>query len=141
GWTAPTVASLICGATLLAGFTNWELRVRSPLVDLRLFLNPRFSWSIAVSVVMNFGLMGVLFVFTPFLQLVQGNDAQATGIRLLPLIAGIVMGAAVSDRLIRRLGVQGMFALGLVICAAGMALMSLVGAESGYGLLLVALPV
>ena len=141
GWTAPTVASLICGATLLAGFTTWELRVRSPLVDLRLFLNPRFSWSIAVSVVMNFGLMGVLFVFTPFLQLVQGNDAQATGIRLLPLIAGIVMGAAVSDRLIRRLGVQGMFALGLVICAAGMALMSLVGAESGYGLLLVALPV
>ncbi len=121
GWTAPTVARLICGATLLAGFTTWELRVRSPLVDLRLFLNPRFSWSIAVSVVMNFGLMGVLFVFTPFLQLVQGNDAQATGIRLLPLIAGIVMGAAVSDRLIRRLGVQGMFALGLVICAAGMA--------------------
>jgi len=54
GWTAPTVASLICGTTLLAGFTTWELRARSPLVDLRLFLNPRFSWSIAVSVVTSF---------------------------------------------------------------------------------------
>jgi EmrB/QacA subfamily drug resistance transporter len=141
GWTEPTIASLICGATLLAGFVIWELRARSPLVDLRLFLNPRFSWSIAVSVLMSFALMGVLFVFAPFLQLVQGNDAQATGIRLLPLIAGIVMGAAVSDRLIKRLGVRAMFSVGLVICGAGMALMSLVGHESGFGLLLVALPV
>jgi len=54
---------------------------------------------------------------------------------------GIVMGAAVECPLNRRVGVQGNFATGLVICAAGMALMSLVGAENGYGLLLVALPV
>jgi DHA2 family multidrug resistance protein-like MFS transporter len=142
GWSDPAVeASLLSGPILLAGFTFWELRARSPLVDLRLFANPRFSWSIAVSVVMNFGLIGVLFVFTPFLQIVQGNDAQATGVRLLPLIGGIVLGAAVSDRLLKRLGVRAMLALGLLTSAAGMALMSLVGSASGYGLLLIALPV
>ncbi len=142
GWTDPTViGGICCGTTLIAGFVMWELRIRSPLVDLRLFANARFSWSIAVSAVMSFGLMGVLFVFTPFLQLVQGNDAQATGVRLLPLIGGIVLGALVSDRLVSRIGVQAMLSLGLLICGAGMALMSLVDAESGYGLLLVALPV
>lgn len=142
GWTDSTVlATLLSGGILLAGFAIWELRARSPLVDLRLFLNPRFSWSTAVGMVMGFALMGVLFVFTPFLQIVQGNDAQATGVRLLPLIGGIVLGALVSDRLVARLGVRAMLALGLLICATGMALLSLVGADSGFGLMAVALPV
>ena len=142
GWSDATVlASLFTGLVLLVCFTIWKLRTRSPLVDIRLFLNPRFSWSIFVSVVMSFGLLGVLFVFTPFLQVVQGNDAQGTGVRLLPLIGGIVLGALGSDRLVARLGVRVMLALGLLICGAGMALMSLVGADSGYGPMLVALPI
>jgi EmrB/QacA subfamily drug resistance transporter len=142
GWTNSTVlSSVVTGAILVAGFTIWELRSRSPLVDLRLFLNPRFTWSVLVGMVMGFALLGVLFVFTPFLQIVQGNDAQATGVRLLPLIGGIVLGAVGSDRLVARLGVRVMLVLGLLICAAGMALLSLVRADSGYGLIAVALPV
>jgi DHA2 family multidrug resistance protein-like MFS transporter len=142
GWSHPMVlTSLLIGGILLLGFTIWELHTPSPLVNLRLFLEPRFSFSTLVSGVMSFALMGVLFVFTPFLQVVQANDAQATGVRLLPLIGGIVLGALGSDRLVARVGVRAMLALGLLICGVGMALMSLVGANSGYGLLLVALPV
>jgi len=142
GWSNSTViASLVAGAILLAGFTVWELRVRSPLVDLRLFLNPRFTWSVLVGMIMGFALLGVLFVFTPFLQIVQGNDAQATGVRLLPLIGGIVLGAVGSDRLVARLGVRVMLVLGLLICAVGMTLLSFVRADTGYSLIAVALPV
>jgi len=104
-------------------------------------LNPRFTWSVLVGMIMGFALLGVLFVFTPFLQIVQGNDAQATGIHLLPLIGGIVLGALGSDRLVARFGVRVMLALGLLICGAGMALLSMVNADSGYGLMAVALPV
>jgi len=142
GWTNSTVvASIVSGVALIGGFTMWELRLRSPLVDLRLFLNPRFTWSVLVGMIMGFALLGVLFVFTPFLQIVQGNDAQATGIRLLPLIGGIVVGAAGSDRLVKRFGVRVMLVLGLLICGAGMSLLSLVKADSGFGLMAVALPV
>ncbi|HKX11210.1 MAG TPA: MFS transporter, partial [Stellaceae bacterium] len=142
GWADHGVlASLTLGVIFLAGFTFWEVRISSPLVDLRFFLNPRFSWSVLVSAVMSFALMGTLFVLTPFLQIVQGNDAQATGLRLLPLIGGIVLGAAGSDRLVARLGVRLMLALGLLICGAGLLLMSLAGAGSGYGLMVAALPV
>ena len=142
GWAEPAVAaSLLGGAILLVGFTIWELRARAPLIDLRLFRNPRFSWSIAVSVVMSFSLMGMLFVLTPFLQVVQANDAQSTGIRLLPLIAGIVAGALVSDRLLYRLGARVTLGLGLLVSGAGLAVTSLVGPASGYGLMVVALPV
>jgi DHA2 family multidrug resistance protein-like MFS transporter len=142
GWTNSTVlASLVTGGIMLAGFTTWELHVGSPLVDLRLFMNPRFTWSVLVGMVMGFALLGVLFVFTPFLQTVQGNDAQSTGVRLLPLIGGIVLGAVGSDRLVARLGVRVMLVLGLLICATGMALLSLVGPDTSYSLIAVALPV
>jgi len=142
GWADSTVLPcLVTGGVLLVGFTIWELRTQAPLVDLRLFLNPRFSWSTLVGIVMGFALMGVLFVLTPFLQIVQVNDAQATGIRLLPLIGGIVLGAAVSDRLMARLGDRVVLALGLLICGAGMALLSVIAADTGYGLMAVALSV
>lgn len=141
GWTDSTVlAGLLTGGVLVASFCLWELRVRSPLVDLRLFLNPRFSWAVLAGMVMGFALLGVLFVFTPFVQIVQGQDAQATGLRLLPLIGGIVLGALGSDRLLGRLGVRVMFALGLLICAAGLALLSMLEPDSGFGLMAVALP-
>ena len=141
GWTDSTVlAGLLTGGVLVAGFCLWELRVRSPLVDLRLFLNPRFSWAVLAGMVMGFALLGVLFVFTPFVQIVQGQDAQATGLRLLPLIGGIVLGALGTDRLLGRLGVKVMLALGLLLCAAGLALLSMLETDSGFGLLAVALP-
>jgi len=142
GWSDPTVfGAIVAGAALIAAFVRWELRARSPMVDMHLFANSRFSWAIAVSVVMSFTLMGVLFVFTPFLQFVQGNDAQGTALRLMPLIGGIVGGAAVSDRVVRRLGARTALCVGLVVCAAGAALMSILGARSGFGVLAFALPV
>jgi hypothetical protein len=141
GWgDATVVTSLLVGGSLLLGFVAWELHTPVPLVDLRLFRDPRFSCSTLVSVVMSFALMGVLFVYTPFLQIVQGSDAQATGIRLLPLIGGIVIGALDSHHMVARFGVRLTLVLGLLGCSAGMALMSLVGAASGDGLELVALP-
>lgn len=142
GWTDSTVlGSLLSGAVLVGSFCLWELRARSPILDLRLFLNPGFSWSVIAGMVMGFALLGVLFALTPFLQIVQGNDAQATGLRLLPLIAGIVAGALGSDRLLARLGMRVMLALGLLTCAAGLALLSIVQADNGFGLMAIALPI
>jgi EmrB/QacA subfamily drug resistance transporter len=133
GWgDGRVVAGLAAGTVLLGAFTAWQLRTRSPLVDLRLFRGARFSWSTAAYTVVGFALGGVLFMLAPFLQLVQGNDVQATGIRLLPMIAGIVAGALPSDRLTARLGTKVMIAAGLTVTAAGAMLLSRAGAGSGF---------
>ena len=50
----------------------------------------------------------MLFILTPYLQSVQGNDAQGTGARLLPMIAALIAAAAASEVLGARLGVQVM---------------------------------
>lgn len=133
GWgAAPVLAGLGAGAVLLTAFVVWELLTRSPLVDLNLFWSARFSWATVAFVVVGFAIGGVLFILTPFLQLVQGNDAQQTGIRLLPMIGGIVAGAAPSDRLSARLGTKAMVAAGLLTSAAGALLLSGVGADAAF---------
>jgi MFS transporter, DHA2 family, multidrug resistance protein len=91
GWSNDgVIIGLAGGLVMLVLFVLWQRRARSPLVDLRLFLNRRFTWGSIAFAMVSFGMMGALFVLTPFLQLVQGADAQGTGLRLLPLVAAML---------------------------------------------------
>jgi len=142
GWTdARVLAALAGGAVVLAAFVARELRTRSPLIDLRLFLNRRFTWSTVGFVVIGFAMFGVMFVLTPYLQIVQGNDAQGTGIRTLPMIATLIVGALLSDRLTARFGTRVMVSSGLLVTSGGLLLLSRAGADTGYGLVAAALTV
>jgi DHA2 family multidrug resistance protein-like MFS transporter len=136
GWgSARILVSMIAGVVLLTAFVGQQLRGRLSLIDLQLFRRPLFSWSTFGIAMVMFALGGVLFLLTPFLQIVQGNDAQATGIRLLPLMGGLVAGAGISDALTARTGYKAMVAGGLLVSAAGAALLSLVDANSGFALI------
>ncbi|HKF16725.1 MAG TPA: MFS transporter [Candidatus Dormibacteraeota bacterium] len=142
GWTdARVLAGLVGGTSVLAIFVARELGTASPLVDLRLFLNRRFTWSTVGFVVIGFAIFGVMFVLTPYLQIVQGNDAQGTGVRALPLIATLILGALVSDRLTARFGTKVMVSAGLLVTSGALLLLSRASADSGYGLVAAALMV
>jgi MFS transporter, DHA2 family, multidrug resistance protein len=95
GWDPSVLTALAGGAALLAAFTAWQLRAASPLVDLRLFESRGFTWGSVAFAVVSFAMTGVLFVLTPYLQIVQGADAQVTGLRLLPMIGAMLVSAAV----------------------------------------------
>jgi EmrB/QacA subfamily drug resistance transporter len=142
GWTDVQVAGpILGGAALLVAFVVWQFRARVPLVDLNLFRNRRFALSTVAFTIVGFAMTGVLFVVSPYLQVVQGNDAQGTGIRLLPLIAAMMAGAASSDRLAKRFGAKVMVAGGMLGTAAGMLLLSRAGVDTGFGLVAIALAV
>src|ERR1700730_1220953 len=140
GWTDfQVVGPLLGGAVLIAAFVIWQFRTRVPLVDLNLFRNRRFALATVAFTIVGFAMTGVLFVLSPYLQVVQGNDAQGTGIRLLPLIGAMMAGAISSDWLSKRLGAKVMVSTGMLGIAAAMLLLSRAGASSGYGLVAVAL--
>ena len=142
GWGAPQViVPLVGGASLLAAFVIWELRTRAPLVDLNLFRRARFSWATVAFIVVGFAMTGVMFIISPFLQVIQGNSAQDTGLRLLPLVIAMMAGAVGSDWLNKRLGTKVMTTTGLLGGAAAMLLLSRAGVESGYGLVAVSLAI
>jgi EmrB/QacA subfamily drug resistance transporter len=134
GWTdARVLGGIIGGALVLTSFVIWDLRHPSPFVDLKNFRNRGFTWATMAFVVTGFGLFGVMFILTPYIQIVLGNDAQATGIRLLPLIGGVIVGAVVGNVLAARLGARIGIPAGLAVTAAGLVGFSQIGADSGYG--------
>jgi EmrB/QacA subfamily drug resistance transporter len=140
GWAhAQVVVPTAGGIGLLIAFVAWQLRAQAPLIDLNLFRNRRFAMATVAFTVVGFAMTGVLFVLSPFLQIVQGNDAQGTGLRLLPLIATMMVGAVSADWLSARVGSKVMVACGLAGNAVGMVILSRATAQGGYGIVAVGL--
>ena len=142
GWTDPRVlGGIIGGALVLTAFVIWDLRHPSPFVDLRNFRNRGFTWATMAFAVTGFGLFGVMFILTPYIQIVLGNDAQATGIKLLPLIGGVIVGAVIGNVLAARLGARVGVSVGLALTGAALVGFSRIGADTSYGPVAAALAV
>jgi hypothetical protein len=65
-----------------------------PLIDLGLFRSRSFSVGVVLAGAGIFGMFGVLFTLPQYLQAIMGVDAQGAGLRFLPMIAGLVVGAS-----------------------------------------------
>ncbi|MFK7694542.1 DHA2 family efflux MFS transporter permease subunit [Paenibacillus sp. HJGM_3] len=128
-----TLASVIAGGLLLVMFVRSARRSRHPLVDLSLFREARFTWGATLATLVNFALFGVLFGLPLYLQAVQGVDAQSTGLRILPLIGGLIVGARLSGMLAAKTGDKLLVAIGFLIMAVGLGLGGLTGLETNYG--------
>ncbi len=139
GWNAQVLASLLLGAVLLGGFVLRQRVSTSPLIDLGLFRNRLFAWGTIAFALLSFAMTGVLFVLTPFLQIVQGHSAQGTGRRLLPMIAGLLLAAAGGEFCAARVGVKFVIPAGMLVSAAGLAVLAQVHAHSSYAIVALAL--
>lgn len=139
GWgDAGALVPLIAGALLLGGFVLWERRLSrrphgQPLVDLDLFRSPSFTWGTLLAAVGIFPLFGVMFALSQFWQAVLGVDAQGAGVRLLPVIAGLVVGAGLADRVAARAGAKLTVAGGFLLLAGAMLAGGTTSLSSGDG--------
>ncbi|MEU0350912.1 DHA2 family efflux MFS transporter permease subunit [Streptomyces sp. NPDC006237] len=134
GWGAPLVlAALAVGTALLAVFVRWELRTPEPMIDLRLFRRAQFLWGSLAGVLVTFGMLGLLFAVPQYLQLVRGYDALGTGLRLLPMIGGLILGAPAGEKLAARTGYRVPVTAGLLVVAGGLAAGAATEVDSGYG--------
>jgi DHA2 family multidrug resistance protein-like MFS transporter len=126
GWgDASAVLTLLAGAGALVAFITWEAwlgrrAAGQPLVDLRLFRSPAFTWGVVFSAVGMMTLVGVLFTMPQFFQAIGGTDAQGSGFRLLPIIIGLVVGAVPADRVVARIGPKTAVGGGFLVAAAAL---------------------
>ncbi len=135
GWgSAVTLAGIGAGAVLLLGFVAWENRVarsRTPLVDLGLFRLPGFAWGTVLSTLLQFSLIGLIFAVPQYLRAVLGYDAMGAGLRLLPLIAGMIVGLALGDRISKAAGSRVAVTVGFAVAGAGLAVAAFTDVHDG----------
>jgi Na+/melibiose symporter-like transporter len=109
------------------------------MLDVRVFSNLRFSAaSISIAFVF-FALMGVMYLLTTYLQTVLGFTALETGIRVLPIAAGMVLASKVSVALCQRIGTKLVVALGLGHVAAALWLVAGFEVDTSYAQIAMAL--
>jgi MFS transporter, DHA2 family, multidrug resistance protein len=139
GWGDPVaLVAMVAGALLLVGFGLWERRLGrrqdgQPLVDLGLFGSTSFTWGTILAAVGIFALFGVLFTAPQYFQAILGTDAMGSGLRLLPLIGGLAVGASVADRVAARAGAKVTVASGFALLAVGLGVGATTSVTSGTG--------
>ena len=89
---------IIVGIAILAGFLAWERRLTrlpggQPLLDMTLFSSASFTWGAIFAAMSFLSLIGVLFTMPQYFQGVLGTTAMGSGLRLLPLVGGVLIGA------------------------------------------------
>jgi EmrB/QacA subfamily drug resistance transporter len=136
GWTDPPILAAFAAAAVVLGlFAAWELRTPSPMLDVRLFANRRFSAASVAIALAFFGLFGVLFFTSQYLQSVHGFGPLDAGVWMLPVAAGIAIGGPLSARITARLGAKLTVSGGLFVLASGLALYSTAEPGSGFALI------
>ncbi len=134
GWTSPkSLGTIVAGLTLLTGFVLWELRAPSPMLDVRLFKNKRFSVSSLSMMLVFLTMFGFFFVVSQLFQLVLGYGPFESGLRMLPIMPLMVIAAPVSANLVPRLGARVVVSGGMLLTAVGVVILSGLNASSGYG--------
>ena len=113
GWTdAAALGTIAAGVAVLAVFVAWErwltgrsrrrrqaARAVRPLVELRLFRSAGFTWGTVLSTLVSFAMFGIFFAMPQYFQEVRGVNAMGSGLRLLPMIGGMVIGMIGGTRL------------------------------------------
>ena len=133
GWgSATTILVLAAAAVLLAAFVLLQLRGRYPLVPPRLFRHRTLVGADVGMLIAGAGLFGVFFFLTLYMQDILHYSALKTGVAYLPFTAMIVISAGVCSRILGRVGTRPIVVTGLLLAAAGLALLARLSPATGY---------
>jgi len=126
-WGSSTIVGLgIAGAALLAAFIWRETRAAEPILPLRLFRSSVFSVANAIGFAIGMAMFGAIIFIPLFLQIVYGASPTSSGLRMLPLIGGLLVATVASGQAISRVGRYKVFPIaGTAILVVGMYLLSL----------------
>ncbi|MHB8342573.1 MAG: MDR family MFS transporter, partial [Mycobacteriales bacterium] len=131
-WTSPQILGLtVLSLVFLASFVVREHYASEPILPLRLFRNPVFTISNGATFLIGATLLGATIYIPLYLQTTRGASATASGLQLMPMVAGLVIASIVSGRLISRIGRYKIFpVVGTGVMTVGLFLLSLLGAHT-----------
>jgi EmrB/QacA subfamily drug resistance transporter len=133
GWGDPkTIGFLVAAAVVGAVFLFWQGRASEPLLPLSLFRNISVSIGTGLMILMAFSMFGAMFFLTFFFQGVHGLTPLESGLRMLPMSAGMIVASPIAGVLIGKLGPRITIAGGMLITGVAMFLMSRLSVEAQF---------
>ncbi len=126
GWTNPgALIAVVTGIAVLVGFLAWEQRLThrpdgQPLLDMTLFSSASFTWGAIFAALSFLSLIGVLFTMPQYFQGVLGSTAMGSGLRLLPLVGGVLIGAVPAAEVAKLVGAKIAVAAGFALLVVGL---------------------
>ncbi|MEF9875744.1 MAG: MFS transporter [Gordonibacter sp.] len=115
------IGAIVAGVVLLVLFIRRCLRRPDPLLDISLFKLRPFAGGIIAALGALFGLAAMMLLLAQWMQLVHNFSPMETGVRMLPFAVMGLMSSLAAPWLARKIGTRTTIALGLLVAAAGMA--------------------
>lgn len=127
-----TMGVILCviGVILLVVFTWWELRVKEPVFEMKLFKNKTFTFSSLAALVSYMATFAITYVLSYHLQYIDGFSPQLAGILLVVQPVMMACVAPIAGRLSDRIIPQRLAALGMSLISIGMVLLIFLSADT-----------
>ena len=134
GWAdARTIIFLIIGLIVAVLFILQEKRAKEPILPLHLFNNHTFNVTSILGAVIGAGMFGAIVMIPLYLQVVKGYSASDAGIKLIPLMLGILTMSIYSGKSISKHGHYKRFPVaGTSIMTIGLILMTQLKVDTPY---------
>src|SRR5580700_917497 len=133
GWTAALItASFAIAAVAAVAFLWIEPRVRYPMVDVRLFRSRVFAGGTLVMMLWAFGIFGIYFFTSIYLQTMLGFSPTKAGLAFVPMAVVLAISASVAPLLVPRLGAHRTVGLGTAVMAVGLYLVARLGGGATF---------
>jgi EmrB/QacA subfamily drug resistance transporter len=133
GWTSTVIVATFALAVAAGiAFALIEARSKEPMVDVALFADRVFSGGVIAVIMWGFGLFGIYFFTSLYLQNVLGFSPTRAGAAFVPMALLMAVGATLSERVARAVGPHRSVAAAMFLMAAGIASVSLLGRDASY---------
>jgi EmrB/QacA subfamily drug resistance transporter len=133
GWNdSLVIAGLAAAAVLLPLFVWIEYRGRAPMLDLTIFRNRLFAAATGAAFINGLSRFALMFLFVFYFQGAQGDDPITAGVKLAPLAIGMLVSSPLAGLWADRHGSRALAALGMIVTAVGLALMTTLQVHTAY---------
>jgi len=133
GWTSPIIlGGFLLAATLGLAFVWREQHTAEPMVAMSLFRERVFSGGLIALIMWGFGIFGIYFFTSLYLQNILGFSPTEAGAAFVPMALLMAAGAIASERVANRIGAYRSVGLAMALMAAGIASVSLLGADATF---------
>ena len=125
------VLAVVCAA----GFVLVERRAAEPVLPLHLFGNRVFTSASVVGFAVGFAMFGALAYLPQYMQVVRGISPTLSGLRLLPLMVGLLLTSIGTGFLVTKWGRYKIFpVVGTALMTLGLFLLSRLGTNTSFWL-------